>query len=113
MKKEIKQSNKEIREDIFFQSTKRMFNAWEYPTDRFMKELTCGIFQNMTFEAGLKRLGNESQKVYEKKLNEIIEFANNENDYWWKCLENFCSTIDRKKIKRNIINKAKESLAKI
>jgi len=92
---------------------KETFNAWEYPTDRFMRELTCGIFQNLILEAGLKRLWSESQKVYEKKLLEIIDFATEEKDYWWKCLENFCPTIDRKKIKRDIIKRAKESLAGI
>jgi hypothetical protein len=96
--------NKEIKQE--------KLNAWEYPTDRFMKELTCSVFNNLVMEAGLINRSIPA-RAERKRLSEIKSFAEKNSDYWWSCLKEFCPTIDRKKIKRKIIDTVNKTLEKL
>lgn len=99
--------------------SKEMKNAYTYPTDFFMAQLTCEIFENVTHEAGtLEWFGRHSpytptgRKYNITRLKEIRDFAK-KNDYWWLCLEVFCPTIDRKKIRQNLKKVVEKNLLKL
>lgn len=89
-----------------------MLNAWKYPTDRFMKELTLEIFANLYQDAGLETKKLKTGKFRVKQLYEIIEFVNQDN-YWWRCLKEFAPTIDRKKLAKKIKERAEETIKRI
>ncbi len=89
-----------------------IYDPFGYPTDAFMAQLTCGIFENATKEVGLLTKW-EGKEVEKKRIKEIIAWAKNKKDYWHLCLESFCPTLDRDKICDNIINIGKETLIKL
>jgi hypothetical protein len=89
------------------------FEPFEYPTDNFMAQLTCGVFENIRMLAGFKKTyGIEKPSWSKKRLNEYIEFAEGDS-YWWDCLAEFCPSLDRKKVAREIIKTAKATIAKL
>jgi hypothetical protein len=103
----------EVGNKILTEMRKGEGNPYEYASDTFMKELTLGIFENLYEEAGLEKKGKCERSFRIEQLYEIINFCNSHNDYWWRCLQEFAPTIDRRKLKNKIIKKAEETIIKI
>jgi hypothetical protein len=78
-----------------------------------MKELTCAVFDNLAMEAGLESKGKCERHFRTEQLYEIINFCDSHNDYWWRCMQEFCPTIDREKLRKKIIAKAEKTINSI
>lgn len=91
----------------------KKFDPFVYPTDRFMKELTCAVFDNLYMEAGLESKAKCHREYRIEQLYEIMNFCATQNDFWWRCLQEFAPTIDRIKLRKKIKAKAEETIDKI
>lgn len=77
-----------------------------------LRQLTCAIFQQAYVDA--KTINQKNTKENEtKRLQGILNFANDKKNYWWQCLEEFCLSVDQEKLREEIIKKTQETLSKL
>lgn len=91
---------------------KELLKMFESPSDNNMRDITCALFKTTYEEANvIYKKRERSQEI--KRLENIIDFCNDKDNYWWKCLSVFCPDLDESKIKNKIINSVEKTYCKI